>query len=250
MDSAEPTAAPARPEAQGAARQDAAYGTAAQGTAPGTAHDAAYDTVEAAVRAQLAKALGGRRGILEAAVPTIAFTLSWISTEQLRLSLMISIGAAVLLLVVRLIQRSTPQFVLNSLVGIGIGAFLATRTGEAKDVFLPGILYNAAYAAGMLLSIVTRWPVVGFLVGAITGEVTAWRKDPGMVRLCSRLTWLLLAPCALRVAVQLPLYLADQVAILGVSKVVLGWPLQVAAFAAMVWVLARGRTPITRPDGA
>jgi len=250
MDSAEPTAAPARPEAQGAARQDAAYGTAAQGTAPGAAHDAAYDTVEAAVRAQLAKALGGRRGILEAAVPTIAFTLSWISTEQLRLSLMISIGAAVLLLVVRLIQRSTPQFVLNSLVGIGIGAFLATRTGEAKDVFLPGILYNAAYAAGMLLSIVTRWPVVGFLVGAITGEVTAWRKDPGMVRLCSRLTWLLLAPCALRVAVQLPLYLADQVAILGVSKVVLGWPLQVAAFAAMVWVLARGRTPITRPDGA
>ena len=115
------------------------------------------------MRAQLAKALGGRRGILEAAVPTIAFTLSWISTEQLRLSLMISIGAAVLLLVVRLVQRSTPQFVLNSLVGIGIGAFLATRTGEAKDVFLPGILYNAAYAAGMLLSIVTRWPVVGFL---------------------------------------------------------------------------------------
>lgn len=234
MDSAEPTAAPARPAA-----------------APGGAYDiAAYDTVEAAVRAQLAKALGGRRGILEAAVPTIAFTLSWITTEQLRLSLAISIGTAVLLLVVRLVQRSTPQFVLNSLVGIGIGAFLATRTGEAKDVFLPGILYNAAYAAGMLLSIVTRWPVVGFLVGAITGEVTAWRSDPGMVRLCSRLTWLLLAPCALRVAVQLPLYYADQVAVLGVSKVVLGWPLQVAAFAAMVWVLARGRTPIAKPDRA
>ena len=225
MDSGEATTAPARP--------------------------AAYDTVEAAVRAQLAKALGGRRGILEAAVPTIAFTISWISTEQLRLSLIISIGTAVLLLLVRLAQRSTPQFVLNSLVGIAVGAFLASRTGEAKDVFLPGILYNAAYAAGMLVSIMVRWPVVGFLVGAITGELSAWRNDPGMVRLCSRLTWLLLLPCVLRVVVQLPLYYADQVAVLGVSKVVLGWPLQVAALAAMVWVLARGRTPFTaKPDGA
>jgi len=225
MDSAEATAEPARP--------------------------AAYETVEAAVRAQLAKALGGRRGILEAAVPTVAFTISWISTEQLRLSLIISIGMAVLLLLIRLVQRSTPQFVINSLIGIGIGAFLASRSGEAKDVFLPGILYNAAYAAGMLLSIVVRWPVVGFLVGAITADLSSWRNDPGMVKLCSRLTWLLLLPCVLRVVVQLPLYYANQVAVLGVSKVVLGWPLQVAALGAMVWVLARGRTPITpKPDGA
>lgn len=223
--------------------------TADATTAP--ARPAAYDTVEAAVRAQLAKALGGRRGILEAAVPTVAFTISWISTEQLRLSLIISIGTAVLLLLVRLAQRSTPQFVLNSLVGIAVGAFLASRTGEAKDVFLPGILYNAAYAAGMLVSILVRWPVVGFLVGAVTADLTSWRAEPGMVRLCSRLTWLLLLPCVLRVVVQLPLYYADQVAVLGVSKVVLGWPLQVAALAAMVWVLARGRTPFTaKPDGA
>jgi uncharacterized membrane protein len=224
MDSADATTEPARPAA-------------------------AYETVEAAVRAQLSKALGGKRGILEAALPTIAFTVSWIATEQLRLSLIISIGAAVALLLVRLAQRSTPQFVINSLIGIGIGAFLASRSGEAKDVFLPGILYNAAYAAGMLLSIIARWPVVGFLVGAITGELSAWRNDPGMVRLCSRLTWLLMLPCLLRVVVQLPLYYADQVAVLGISKVVLGWPLQVAALGAMVWVLARGRTPIAPAPG-
>ncbi len=214
------------------------------------ARPAAYETVEAAVRAQLSKALGGKRGILEAAVPTVAFTLSWITTEQLRISLIISIGTAVVLLLVRLAQRTTPQFVINSLIGIGIGAFLASRSGEAKDVFLPGILYNAVYAAGMLLSIVVRWPLVGFLVGAITADLSAWRDDPGMVRLCSRLTWLLMLPCVLRVVVQLPLYYADQVAALGVSKVVLGWPLQVAALGAMVWILARGRTPLTpKPDG-
>ncbi|MEN3534182.1 DUF3159 domain-containing protein [Microbispora sp. ZYX-F-249] len=205
---------------------------------------AAHATVEAAVRAQMSKALGGRRGIVEAAVPTIAFTGTWVGTSQLKTSLIIGIASAVVLLLVRLAQRTTPQFVLNSLVGIGIGAFFATRTGDAKDVFLPGILYNGAYAAGMLLSIVVRWPVVGFLIGSVTGDPTAWHNDSALVRLCSRLTWLLMLPCLLRVVIQLPLYWADQVTALGVAKIALGWPLQIAALGAMVWVLARGRTPI------
>ena len=39
------------------------------------------DTVEAVVRAQMAKALGGRRGMVEAAVPTIVFTVLWLTTR-------------------------------------------------------------------------------------------------------------------------------------------------------------------------
>lgn len=205
---------------------------------------AAHATVEAAVRAQMSKALGGKRGIVEAAVPTLAFTGTWMGTNELKTSLIVGIASAVVLLLVRIAQRTTPQFVLNSLVGIGIGAFFAARTGDAKDVFLPGILYNGAYAVGMLLSIVVRWPIVGFLIGSVTGDPTAWHKDPALVRLCSRLTLLLMLPCLLRVVIQLPLYWADQVTALGVAKIALGWPLQVAGLAAMVWVLARGRTPI------
>ncbi|GAA3179310.1 DUF3159 domain-containing protein [Nonomuraea roseoviolacea] len=212
------------------------------------AGDAAHDTVEAAVRAQLAKAFGGVRGIIEAAVPTAAFTLAWITTEELKLSLIISVSLSVLLLLARVLQRSTPQFVINSLIGIAIGAFFASRTGDAKDYFLPGILWNGAYAVAMLLSIVARWPVVGFLIGSVTGDPTGWRQDPGVVRLCSRLTWLLLIPCVVRVAVQLPVYLFgggdEAVAALGVAKIAMGWPLQIAALAAMVWMLGRGRTPI------
>jgi hypothetical protein len=213
-------------------------------TADTTAAPEVHATVESAVRAQLSKALGGKRGIVEAAVPTIVFTGMWIATNELKASLIVSIAASVVLLVVRLIQRSTPQFVLNSLVGIGIGAFFAARTGEAKDVFLPGIYYNGAYAAGMLLSIIVRWPIVGFLVGSVTGDPTAWHKDPGLVRLCTRLTWLLMLPCLVRVVVQLPLYWSGQVATLGIAKLALGWPLQVAGLAAMLWLLTRGRTPL------
>ncbi|MEV6151441.1 DUF3159 domain-containing protein [Nonomuraea sp. NPDC052129] len=215
------------------------------------AEEVAHDTVEAAVRAQLAKAFGGVRGIIEAAVPTIAFTLSWIITEDLKTSLIVSISLAVLLLLARLAQRSTPQFVINSLIGIAIGAFFASRTGDAKDYFLPGILWNAGYSVAMLLSIVTRWPVVGFLIGSVTGDPTAWHKDPGIVKLCVKLTWLLMLPCVVRVAVQLPVWLMgggdEAVAALGLAKIAMGWPLQVAALGAMLWLLGKGRTPIKPP---
>ena len=39
------------------------------------------DTVEAVVRRQLSKALGGVRGMVEAAVPTIVFTVLWLTTR-------------------------------------------------------------------------------------------------------------------------------------------------------------------------
>jgi hypothetical protein len=211
------------------------------------AEEVAYDTVEAVVRAQLGKALGGVRGMIEAAVPTIAFTITWITTEQLRLSLIVSVALAVALLVARLVQRSTPQFVINSLIGIAIGAFFASRSGDAKAYFLPGILWNAGYSMAMLVSVVTRWPVVGFLIGSVTGDPTAWRRDPGIVRLCTRLTWVLMVPCVVRVAVQAPVYVYggdEAVAALGIAKILMGWPLQVAALATMVWMLGRGRTPI------
>jgi hypothetical protein len=230
-------------------RPDAASAEAAAQTGI-DAEKAAHATVEEAVRAQLGKALGGARGVVEAAIPTIGFTVSWIVTNELKLSLAIGAGLALALLAARLVQRSTVQFVLNSIFGIAIAAYFALRSGKAADAFLPGILYNAGYAAAMLLSIALRWPLVGFIIGSVTGDPTAWHRDRDIVRLCSRLTWLLLIPCLVRVAVQYPLYLAGHVGWLGASKVLLGWPLQVAALAMMVWLLARGRTPLEPPAPA
>ena len=227
---------PEHQPAGGTARCDA--GNAQRGTA---------ETVEHLVRSKLAEALGGRRGIIESAVPTLAFTLAYVSTHDLRLALTLSIAITVGLLIVRVIQRSSVQFVLNALFGIGIAAVFAARTGEARDVFLPGILYNAGYAVLFVGSIVVGWPIVGFMIGSLTGEPTEWHRDPALVKLCSRLTWLFAAPCILRVLVQYPLYAGDHIALLGTAKIFLGWPLQIAAFAAMAWLLSRNKTPLAQP---
>lgn len=219
------------------------------------------DTVEAVVRAQLAKALGGRRGMAEAAVPTILFTVTWLTAGDLRLALSVSIGAALVLLLVRLVQRSTVQFVVNALFGIGIGWYFVHRSAQsggseqeqALAYFLPGLLYNGGYAVVLAFTCLIGWPLVGFMVGSITGDPTAWHKDKQVVKLCSRLTWLLVAPCLLRVAIQAPIWLAGNsgsmdpdaaVAALGVLKIALGWPLQIAALGSMIWLLSRNRTPV------
>jgi Protein of unknown function (DUF3159) len=226
------------------------------------AASADVETVEQVVRAQLAKALGGRRGMLEAAIPTILFTVTWLVVDDLPTALIVSLGAALLLLAVRLVQRSTVQFVVNALVGIGIGWLFVTMSArggaseeeQALAYFLPGILYNTGYAVVMALTCLIGWPLVGFMVGSVTGDPTAWHDDKQIVKLCTRLTWLLVLPCVLRAAVQGPIWLAGHggaidpqtaVALLGVLKIALGWPLQIAALAAMAWLLGRNHTPVS-----
>jgi len=205
-------------------------------------------TVEQVVRQRLAEAFGGARGIVEAAVPTITFTLCYLTTRELRMSLIIASALTAVLLIVRVVQRSNPQFVINALVGIGIAALFASRSGEARDVFLPGIIYNAGYAVVLVATVVIGWPAIGVMIGALVGDLTGWRRDPGMRKLCNRLTLLFALPCVLRVLVQYPLYLSDQIGWLGTSKVVMGWPLQIATLAAMVWLLSRNSTPVAEVE--
>jgi hypothetical protein len=199
--------------------------------------------------------------MVEAAVPTLVFTALWLTTRNLTVALGASVVVAVAELVVRLVQRSTIKFVVNALVGIGIGWFFvhlaASRGGSADDqalaYFLPGLLYNAGYAVVFGLTCLIGWPLVGFMIGSVTGDPTAWHDDKQIVRLCSRLTWLLVLPCAVRAVVQGPIWLAGHsgsisadtaVATLGVLKVAMGWPLQLAALGAMSWLLSRNHTPL------
>lgn len=218
--------------------------------APEPQRPADLATVEQVVRAQLAKALGGPRGIVEGAVPTALFTVLFLTTHDLKSSLIVSVAVAAAAVLVRVAQRSSVQFALNALFGIAIAAAFAARSANsggtpedaARAFFTPGIIYNGGYAVVLIVTILIGWPVVGFLVGSVAGDPTAWHRDRPLVRLCSQLTWVLAAPCILRVAVQLPLWLDHQVGLLGTAKIIMGWPLQVGAFVVMGWLLSRNRT--------
>jgi hypothetical protein len=206
-------------------------------------------TVEEVVRHRLAQGVGGVRGSLEAALPTVAFVVVWSVTKDLQSSLVASLACVLVALVLRVVQRSTPKYALGALFAVAIAAVFALRSGRAEDVFLPGILYSCALLVISVLSDVTRWPMVGFVVGAAhPDDPLSWHRHPGIVRLCQRLTLVLCGMYAVRVAIMLPLYLADQVGWLGVCKIVLGWPLYLLAVAGMGAVLLKGRTPLDPQD--
>ena len=164
-------------------------------------------------------------------------------------------------LVARIVQRSSTQFVLNAVFGIAIGwvfvqwADSAGATDDEKKLafFLPGILISLAYTIVLSLSCLVRWPMIGFMLGGVTGDPTAWHRDPQIVKLCSRLTWILLLPGAIGVLLQAPVYLmgrndvlttAQAVSLILVLRTGLGWVLRIGSWSAMLWLLARNATPI------
>ncbi|MEN3121626.1 MULTISPECIES: DUF3159 domain-containing protein [Janibacter] len=213
-----------------------------------------HPTVEALIRHRLGEALGGLRGSIETALPMLVFVIAWAATTDRAISLGSAGAVTAVLAIARLVQRQTLQFVLGSLVATGLAAFFALRSGQAEDAFLPGILTSCAYLVGSLLSVVVRWPVVGIMVGVAdqaavaAGDPFRWRRSDAAVRVCTRLTLVLVAVYVIRVGIMGPLYLADNLAGLTVAKVLLGWPLWAGAVAVMGAMLLKGHTPIDPDD--
>lgn len=214
----------------------------------------AEQTVEQVIRQRISDALGGWYGSLETALPTVAFVITWLVVGEVRPALIGAAAIIAVLGVVRAVVGGSWRFLLSAVFATALAAFFALRSGQAQDAFLPGIITSAAYGVGALVSIIARWPLLGFIVAIgdpdYAERPTAWRRDEGLVRVCSRLTWVLVALFAVRVAIMLPLYLAGQVAWLGVARIGLGWPAYLLAVVVMGWMLAVGRTHQTddNPD--
>jgi hypothetical protein len=220
--------------------------TGSQGTPPVAAAEETpqFQYVEEFVRYQLGNSLGGARGMLESALPFVAFTIAWVIGQELYPAIGAAIGTALVLAAIRLVQRQSIKYVVQAVIPTAIAVLIATRTGRAQDIFLPGILYNGALAVLSLASVAIRKPLVGFIIGAAVGDPTGWAKDPGLVRMTSKLTLVLAVPYVTRFVIQLPLFLAGQVVLLGVAKVVLGWPPLIAALTLIGLMLSKGKTPM------
>ena len=134
--------------------------------------------------------------------------------------------------IARIVRRQTAQFAFAGLVGIGISAYVVSRTGRAEDFFLPGLLANAGYALAYTVSIAVRWPLLGVVIALASNRGMEWRQDPARVRAYSRASWVWVGLFSLRLAVQLPLYLTGAVVALGVTRVAMGLPL----FAVGIWL--------------
>jgi Protein of unknown function (DUF3159) len=196
----------------------------------------------AAGQFSMAASIGGAWGLAESVVPLTVFSVAYGFSRDLRWSLVAALIPSTALAVRRLLLRQPLTQALSGLFGVGLGALLAARSGRAEDFFLPSILKNAGFATAYAVSALVRWPVVGVMIGPVLGEWWAWRDVPDRRRAYTRVTWLWVGVFALRLAVQVPLYLAGEAAVLGAANVPLGLPL----FGLAVWLswLMLRRVPV------
>ncbi|MBM3668795.1 MAG: DUF3159 domain-containing protein [Actinobacteria bacterium] len=183
-----------------------------------------------AERIILDRAIGGWRGVLDSGLPTAVFVTAYTVTGQrLPIALIAAVAVALILAVLRLIQRKSLQQVLAGLAGVVIAAAFSAFTGRAEDFFLPGVITNAVYGTAFLISIVVGWPLLGVIVGLLTGQGMSWRASRELRRVFSAASWIWVGLFFGRLVVQGPLYFAGEVELLGIVRIVLGWPAFIAA---------------------
>ena len=93
----------------------------------------------------LAELVGGPLGVAETSLPAVVFVVAYgASGSDTDTAATIAVSSALVLAVARLLRRESPRHALTGLIGVGFAAFVAARSGKAKNLFLPGLLANAA----------------------------------------------------------------------------------------------------------
>jgi len=184
-------------------------------------------------RAKVVNALGGKKGLIDSGLPSILFLIVFNVAHDLKSALYAAVGTSALLTIIRLIKRDTIQHVISGFIGVAFCAYLANRTGNANDFFLPKFLTNLVYGTVYLIANLVGWPVLGLVLGPILGENLLWRNHPERKKAYIRAGWLWVGMFYLRLLVQVPIYLSgpENLNLLGSVNLAMGYPL----FAAAAW---------------
>jgi hypothetical protein len=187
----------------------------------------------------LLEGMGGKLGITETILPSVLFGTSFALTGQAIIAVSLAGGTSALFILYRLITRKSASSALIGAIAVGFAAWLALREGgEAVDYFVPGFITNAVYGSVLLISILVRWPIIGVLVEILRGNATSWRKDRKKLTIYSLVTAMWVGFFSLRLAVQVPLYLAGSAELLATARVAMGPPLY-ALVILVTWLTLR-----------
>jgi hypothetical protein len=104
--------------------------------------------------------LGGRRGLIDGALPPLLFGASnsvavalGHGESAVPVAAVVAVACAVALGAVRRIQGTSVAGVLRGLVVLAIAAGFALWSGHARDFYLPGMVVDAGYAIALAASV-------------------------------------------------------------------------------------------------
>ncbi|MFC8405767.1 DUF3159 domain-containing protein [Streptomyces griseoincarnatus] len=167
-----------------------------------TSADTSADDARAVTEAALFEAFGGVRGMVETVLPGLLFVSIYTVNKNLHMSALAALGVALVMVVVRLARRDTVKHAFSGVFGVGFGVVFAMMTGNAKDFYLPGMLYTLGLALAYIVTAMAGVPLIGLMLGPVFKENLSWRtRNPGRKKAYTKASWawglILLAKCAI-----------------------------------------------------
>ncbi|GAA2625906.1 DUF3159 domain-containing protein [Streptomyces axinellae] len=227
------------PPAHEAERTEGADGSDAEGATPEESGS------RAVTEAALFEAFGGIRGLVETTVPGLVFIAMYTVNKDIRMAAITALVISGVMVVFRLLRKDTVKHAFSGIFGVGFGVLFAMMTGNAKDFYLPGMLYTLGLALAYLITSMAGVPLLGVVLGPVFKENLSWRKrNPGRKKAYTKASYawgfILLAKCA----ILFPLYLWGNTAQFGWVTVALKIPPFLLAVY-LTWIfLAKAPAPI------
>lgn len=199
------------------------------------------DVTEAA----LFEAFGGVRGLVETTVPGLVFIALYTVNKDIHMAALTALGLSAVLAVLRLVRKDTMKHAFSGVFGVAFGVLFAMMTGNAKDFYLPGMLYTLGLALAYIITSAAGVPLLGLVLGPVFKENLSWRtRNPGRKRAYTKASYAWGAILLVKSAILFPLYFWGDTEQFGWVTVALKIP----PFLLAVWLtwvfLAKAPAPI------
>lgn len=178
------------------------------------------------IRSELRELFSSRAGVADGVVSPLAF-VTVNSAWGLGPAAVAGLGSALLIAVYRLTAGRPLRFALAGGLGTLFAVLLSLRSGSAEAFFLPGIVTGALTSLLIVVSIAAGRPFVAWTSWLTRGWPIDWYWHPSIRPAYARASWLWAAFFASRALAQWRLFAAGETELLGMARVIMGWPMLV-----------------------
>ncbi|GAA0411085.1 DUF3159 domain-containing protein [Streptomyces luteireticuli] len=198
-----------------------------------------------ATEAALFEAFGGVRGMVETTVPGLVFVAVFTVNRNIHTAAVAALALSLALGVARLVRKDTLKHAFGGVFGVAFGAVFAMMSGDAKNFYLPGMLYTLGLAVAYIVTSLVGYPLLGLILGPVFKENLSWRtRNPGRKKAYTKASWAWGLILLAKSAILFPLYWWGDATQLGWVKVALGIPPMLLSVY-LTWIfLAKAPPPI------
>jgi hypothetical protein len=194
-------------------------------TAPDRQRDDGPAPDEAATREAFFEAFGGVRGMVETTLPGLVFVLCYTITREINTPAIAALALSAVLAVARLARRDTIKHAFSGVFGVAFGAVFAMMSGDARNFYLPGMLYTLGLGVAYVVTAAAGFPLLGLVLGPVFRENLSWRtRNPGRKRAYVKSSYVWGAILLAKSAITFPIYFWGDATQLGWLRVALGIP--------------------------